>query len=232
MKRALLYFLVLSLATYSMSAIAQQSVEPPPRPADSGPSLAATMQFIQDKLNGQGAVGYVVTSSTIPYSNFRTLYTVSNVVIGADQCSFDVTEKVDVTIDSLTGWDYREHGVVVKGDDLHRVALENSKVSLRNIEQIKVENMQSANNRAYIEQAHPEIVETITPDVFNLTLSGSKPLATGRSSNTIGKQAPSYSQINTNVDEFHMRDEAMANRLAKAFVHAIELCGGGNNDPF
>jgi hypothetical protein len=24
----------------------------------------------------------------------------------------------------------------------------------------------------------------------------------------------------------------MANRVAKALVHAVELCGGGNKDPF
>ncbi len=32
--------------------------------------------------------------------------------------------------------------------------------------------------------------------------------------------------------EFLFRDEEMANRVAKAMTHAIELCGGGSKDPF
>jgi hypothetical protein len=31
---------------------------------------------------------------------------------------------------------------------------------------------------------------------------------------------------------FYFPSEEMANRLAKAMVHAVELCGGGNKDPF
>ena len=33
-------------------------------------------------------------------------------------------------------------------------------------------------------------------------------------------------------DWFPFDDPGMADRMAKAFVHAIELCGGGNKDPF
>jgi hypothetical protein len=31
---------------------------------------------------------------------------------------------------------------------------------------------------------------------------------------------------------FYFLDEDVANRIAKAMVHAVELCGGGNKDPF
>jgi hypothetical protein len=31
---------------------------------------------------------------------------------------------------------------------------------------------------------------------------------------------------------FYFLDEDLANRVAKAFVHAVELCGGGSKDPF
>jgi hypothetical protein len=34
------------------------------------------------------------------------------------------------------------------------------------------------------------------------------------------------------ADNLHFRDEETASRLAKALTHAIELCGGGNKDPF
>ena len=31
---------------------------------------------------------------------------------------------------------------------------------------------------------------------------------------------------------FYLYDESLANRIAKALVHAVELCGGGSKDPF
>ena len=34
------------------------------------------------------------------------------------------------------------------------------------------------------------------------------------------------------TNSFYFFDEDMANRVAKAMVHAVELCGGGNKDPF
>jgi hypothetical protein len=33
-------------------------------------------------------------------------------------------------------------------------------------------------------------------------------------------------------NSFDFANEEMANRVAKALVHAVELCGGGNEDPF
>jgi hypothetical protein len=41
-------------------AIPQQAVPPPPKPVDEGPSLEATMKFIQDKVNSNGPINYVV----------------------------------------------------------------------------------------------------------------------------------------------------------------------------
>jgi hypothetical protein len=32
--------------------------------------------------------------------------------------------------------------------------------------------------------------------------------------------------------EFYLFDETMANRVAQAMVHAVELCGGGKDEPF
>jgi hypothetical protein len=34
------------------------------------------------------------------------------------------------------------------------------------------------------------------------------------------------------MNMFSFSDVDLANRVAKAMVHAIELCGGGNKDPF
>jgi len=32
--------------------------------------------------------------------------------------------------------------------------------------------------------------------------------------------------------DFALYDESLANRIAKALVHAVELCGGGSKEPF
>jgi hypothetical protein len=36
----------------------------------------------------------------------------------------------------------------------------------------------------------------------------------------------------TGIVDFVFTDAALADRVAKALVHAVELCGGGNKDPF
>ncbi|MFZ0339208.1 MAG: hypothetical protein WAL45_14330 [Terracidiphilus sp.] len=47
-----------AIAAMFSAAFAQQSV--PPAPADNGPTLAVTMQFIQDRLNEQGKINYTL----------------------------------------------------------------------------------------------------------------------------------------------------------------------------
>lgn len=35
-----------------------------------------------------------------------------------------------------------------------------------------------------------------------------------------------------NIDHWYVQDESLGNRIARAIVHAVELCGGGDKDPF
>ena len=53
--RTSLSILTLSLMAFC-SASAQQAVAPPPKPADSGPSLEVTLQFIASKINSIGPI--------------------------------------------------------------------------------------------------------------------------------------------------------------------------------
>lgn len=60
---------------------------------------------------------------------------------------------------------------------------------------------------------HPEKTARVDPLVFTLEIKGK-----------FGER--SFGQF------FNFYDESLANRVAKALVHAVELCGGGNKDPF
>jgi hypothetical protein len=58
---------------------------------------------------------------------------------------------------------------------------------------------------------HPELSSTVDPPVFALVVKSS----------------------NGEVfNPFWFDDETLAHRVAKALLHAVELCGGGNKEPF
>ena len=50
----------LMVALTAATVVAQQAVPPPPQPPANGPTLATTMQFIQDKLNDIGKISFVM----------------------------------------------------------------------------------------------------------------------------------------------------------------------------
>ena len=71
--RTTLSILALGLMAFS-SASAQQPVAPPPKPAYSEPSLAVTMKFIQDKLNEQGDVTFVLHNLNVSQGDSAIQY--------------------------------------------------------------------------------------------------------------------------------------------------------------
>ena len=210
---------------------AQQEVTPPKR-ADDGPSLAVTMRFIEDKIEEQGEVLYVLTNSGTPGIITRVFYTITDASAHPVACTLRTVESIRFDIEVAEGAAYSEQGKIVTGDDLHRRQQEIITLSLKDVEKITVENTEHASNRQFAEQAHPEITVKITPPVFNLLLSTSKPLFSFHDTFTKGKQPSQVFEHNGKNDVYIFRDGETANRVAKAMIHAIELCGGGNKDPF
>ena len=94
--------------------------------------------------------------------------------------------------------------------------------------------MQDAINRQIAEAAHPEITFTYTPAVFLLTLKGTKKDAFSfHHTLKLGEEQPENSDRTDKQNAFIFRDEETANRVAKAMLHAVELCGGGSQqEPF
>jgi hypothetical protein len=68
------------------------------------------------------------------------------------------------------------------------------------------QNQQKANARS----GHPEWTPRVEPALFTLVARRPKGVE----------------------NAFLFSEEEMAGRIAKAMVHAVELCGGGNKDPF
>jgi hypothetical protein len=183
-------FAVFSAVLFSISTIAQQPVAPPPRPADSGPSLAVTMQFIQDKMNEQGKINYALYAHDNAKGEDWPVYQISilayNVV--ADPATCRIT------------W--------------HKVTTNGGKVGIDKDLSLDLRNVQTFEVRTSTYEAKME-------DTAN-----GNPLLDKR-------QDPPYFAVtaklkgNTETPLFFSSEE-MANRVAKAMVHAVELCGGGN----
>jgi hypothetical protein len=93
----------------------------------------------------------------------------------------------------------------------NRVITDNRMViSFRRVEKLEVATEQDANNRRHAQAGQPALTYKTDPVVYRLdvTYLGGEDLV------------------------LHFRDEEIANRVAKAMLHAIELCGGGSKEPF
>jgi hypothetical protein len=211
---------------FAIAASGQQSAPPPAKPADSGPTLAATMQFIQDKLSEKGKIGWAETWSNQPGFIMRNFTQLTDVMADPAACTLYTTENVDVTIELPKGRVLKPGGSVT-ADDLHTLTVETDTISFKQVERITVERLQDLKNQSLAEQAHPDIAVTITPPVFYVKLWASTAIFSVHTSTTKGSQAPVEKDTTSKTNGFTFRDEESANHAAKAMIHAMELCGGG-----
>lgn len=178
------------------SSLSQPIAVPlPPQPATDGPSLATTMQFIQDKMNEQGKINYALYTHDNAKGEDWPVYQISiqasNVI--ADPATCRIT------------W--------------HKVTTNGGKVGIDSDFSLDLRNVLAFEVRTSTYEAKME-------DTAN------------GNSNLDKRQDPPYFAVtaklkgNTEAPLFFSSEE-MANRIAKAMVHAVELCGGGENkEPF
>jgi hypothetical protein len=224
MKYRLACVLVLGFAVTSWG---QQNAPPADKPADSGPSLAATMQFIQEKLTEQGQVAWAETRSNQPEITYRTILLITDVMSDPDACTLYITGKSDNTIELQKGFTLKQGGPLT-ADDLLSHTVETDTISFKQVEHIGVTNVQDVHNQSFVRSAHPEIKATVTPPVFIVTLWASNAVvATSHTSTTKGKQALVEKDITSKSGVISIRNEETANKVAKAMAHAVKLCGGG-----
>jgi hypothetical protein len=177
----------------ALTLSAQQSVPPPPKPAADGPSLAATMQFIQARMQERGKMNFAVyTHDNVDGKDYIDQYSgePSNFVADPATCSISYHR------------DLRKNGTVLSDG--------NVSFSLREVQNLVVMPAEQDMKRAYAALGHPTWDPRFDPPMFLV----------------IARRAGNQN------NGFYFADEEMANRVAKAIVHAVELCGGGNKDPF
>jgi len=192
----------LMVALTAATVVAQQAVPPPPQPPANGPTLATTMQFIQDKLNDIGKISFVMfeqiasigstgaeaeVHQTVPLTN-----EISNVVSDQNQCRISYHRKF-----TFNGKTYMD---------------ENSVFSLRDVQDIVIMPYEQDQKEWDPKNNYPnEIITSTSPPITALVVH--RP----------------HGEENT----FRFTDANLADRVAKALVHAVELCGGGSKpEPF
>jgi hypothetical protein len=221
------YWLASILAIgFAIAAWGQQSAPTPAKPADNGPTLAQTLQFIQEKLSEKGQIGWAETLSNTPGWTWREIVKAADVMGDPAACTLYTTETIDNTIDLPSGQVLKPGGPIT-ADDLITHMVETDTISFKQVEKITVEKYQDIKNQAFAEAAHPEITVTVTPPVFYVKLWASSAVFSIHTSTTKGKQAPVEKDDTSKTNGYTFRDEDTANRVSKAMIHAMELCGGG-----
>jgi hypothetical protein len=172
---------------------AQQHVAPPPAPADSGPTLEATMKFIQDNLE-EGKLTYTafVSDASQPGVEWKNQFKVEMTHLAADAKTCRISFH----------WRAEVNGKVSDDTDYN--------LALKDVKSIVVLPQEQNQHQVDTRGGHPEWTSRIEPNLFTLVARRPKGLE----------------------NAFLFSDEEMADRIAKALVHAVELCGGGNKDPF
>ncbi len=203
-----------------LSAIQAQGAAPANAPSagaatTSGPSLAETMQFIQDKVNQQGKIVSHETffdSATSERSGDMFCDDHSQVVAVDPSCG--------LFLQNSTTWPPQEETVIDTWT---------SRVDFKDIEKLEVLNAADYTHRfGMVVQYDPPFFELV------IHLAAGKTVRQHRRWITGGKHGKTMEE-DKNIGEFvlHFRDEETANRVAKAIIHAIELCGGGSKpEPF
>jgi hypothetical protein len=190
--RTTLSFLALGLLAFS-SASAQKVVAPPPKPADSGPSLSATMQFIQTRLNELGNMYYAAyVHDNATGKDWTEQVSVETRNLIADSATCSIHYHLKNTVNGPVTYDHDES------------------FNLHDVQSLEVRTGIQHRKRLDAGDGHPTWDARMDPPLFVLVIR----------------------QSGKDTDWFYFFDEDTASRVAKAMLHAVELCGGGNKDPF
>ena len=242
MQTVTLFTIVVLVAS---TALAQtKEILPPPKPAVEGPSLDATMGFIQKHLNEQGKIS---TTETSAGSFTQFTFEVSEATTDAASCklSYRVAETAN-TVAPAAAAVFRDRGAKSnKPANGNRASDVRVEFSFRDVGRLEVNTFTDYRNNASaaLKEAMGRLFGSTSagstsdsPDDTHITTEVyflSAFLSAGKKA-TVRSASPDNSSSEADVTPglvFH--DEDMAKRVAKAMVHAVELCGvSKEKEPF
>lgn len=159
--------------------------------ADSGPTLAVTMQFLQDKLRGIGKLNYSTSWDGVSWSNITE--EITDVATDASACM-------------LRSTNYKEDA----GNPVHW--LTTWTVLLKDVETIEVTHQEDKQHYS-------------GPPIFLLALGVPKHTVSMHGFfERKKKEDPQVTDQEFGSVGYSFVDEELANRVAKALRHAVDLC--------
>ncbi len=184
------------------SAPAEQA--PAAVPVDTDPSLAETMRFIQEMLNNHGNVSFLaILQDTSSDSNGSTWsQTIQN------EISNVVADQSQCRISYH--WKTTNQGSPYWEKRIPTAKNENEVFTLRDVQEITLKPFEQCRNELYATRGSSAIVLSTNPPITVLVA-----------------RHPHGAE-----SSFYFSDANLADRVAKAMLHAVELCGGGNKDKF
>jgi hypothetical protein len=206
------------LAVLLSWTVGAQDVPPPGKPKDDGPSLEVTARFIQDQLNGQGKISTMHT--------FRN--TLTDKEVGPQKLSWELSAAALNASSCQMSWrELRQRPATASTMEL-RFSL-----NLHDISRLGVLPLSEDSNRGSAKRGQPEEVSEMNPEVYLVKMYMSSGISVNVSIHlTQGEKEPTDQDIGWTEVPIYFREEQLAQRIAKALVHAVELCGGGSQDPF
>jgi len=92
---------------------------------------------------------------------------------------------------------------------------------------LPLKKLQDIKSQSLARSAHPEVTVTVAPPVFySVALPASGAIFSADTSTTKGDHTRVEKDVTNKTNGLTFRDEDTANRVAKAMIHAMELCVG------
>jgi hypothetical protein len=167
----------------------------------SNPTLADTMKFIQDKLNDNNKTSWVDNDQ---HNGAYWTDTVTHEFssVVADTGQCRISYHIFTKHHEIYRWMAACDGNNNKGEEIS--------FSLRSVQEIVVKPWEQYETECMAKIGHPD-----------MTIASSSPAMTA----LVVRQPHGVENV------FTFADAALADRIAKAMVHAVELCGGGQKNP-
>jgi len=192
--------LLLSLVLLTPSAAPQQGVSPATSPPADNSSIEVTMKFIQDKLNAVGKVNYTLHW----HDNADDTYGIVQINL----------EESNVVAEPASCW-IKYHLKIVNGTTFDE---RDNGFFLSDVQDLVVARGEQEANKHYTASGYPTVDSKIDPPIFWL----------------VARRVEKENQLSVaqtaGEDAFVFTNEEMADRVAKAMLHAVKLCGGGHQE--